>query len=153
MAIFITNKGGTNKFVVEFVISSDYLKLRIDVGISLLDNTSSYLSIDALDFFRLWYTQPYVTKGFLYHISSYVEMVKNWAKEKGESEDSVVNLMKKFKVPSNVQEVLVPLHYANHRSVIVMNVSHFMHYDPLKSANVFQFARVHRFFAKMWVVT
>jgi hypothetical protein len=72
------------------------------------------------------------------------DMVKNWAKEKGESEDSVVNFMKKkFKVPSNVQEVLVPLQYANHWNVIVMSVSHFMHYDPLKSANIFQFASVH----------
>jgi hypothetical protein len=31
------------------------------------------------------------------------DMVKNWAKEKGELEDNVVNLMKmKFKVPSNI---------------------------------------------------
>jgi hypothetical protein len=32
------------------------------------------------------------------------DMVKNWAKEKGESKDSVLNFVrKKFKVPSNVQ--------------------------------------------------
>jgi hypothetical protein len=61
-------------------------------------------------------------------------MVKNWAKEKGELEDNVVNfLRKKFKVPSNICEVLAPLQYANHWSVIIMNTSHFMHYDPLIS--------------------
>jgi hypothetical protein len=31
------------------------------------------------------------------------DMVKNWAKEKGESKHSVLNFVKKFKVPSNVQ--------------------------------------------------
>ncbi len=82
MAVFITSKGGTNKFVVEFVISSDYLKPRIDASISLLDNTSSYLSIDALDFFRLWYTEPYVIEGFLYHPSSYVGYGKKLGKRK-----------------------------------------------------------------------
>jgi hypothetical protein len=49
MVDFITNRGGTNKFVVEFVILGDYLKLRIDVDISLLDNTVGYLSTYALD--------------------------------------------------------------------------------------------------------
>jgi hypothetical protein len=40
----------------------------------------------------------------------YGENLGNWAKEKGELEDSVVNFTrKKFKVLSNVQEVLVPL--------------------------------------------
>ncbi len=60
---------------------------------------------------------------------------------------------KKFKVPSNIQKVLVPLQYANHWSVIVMSASHFMHYDPFKIANIFQSISVHRFFAKMWAVT
>jgi hypothetical protein len=41
--------------------------------------------------------------------------VKIWAKEKGELEGSVVNFVKKkFKVPSNVWKVLVPLQYAKH---------------------------------------
>ncbi len=72
MAHFITNRGGTNKFVVESIILGDYLKLKIYVDISLLDNTIRYLSTDALDFFKLWYTQPYVIDGLIYHPSSYV---------------------------------------------------------------------------------
>jgi hypothetical protein len=28
-----------------------------------------------------------------------------------------------------------------------------MHYDPLKTANIFQFASLHHFFTKMWAVT
>jgi hypothetical protein len=58
---FITNRGGTNKSIVEFVISNDYLKLRIDADISLLDNSIEYLSTDALDFFRLWYTHNHMS--------------------------------------------------------------------------------------------
>jgi hypothetical protein len=34
-----------------------------------------------------------------------------------------------------------------------MNASHFMHYDLLKTANIFQSTSVHHFFAKMWAVT
>jgi hypothetical protein len=56
MVDFITNRGGTSKSVVEFVISSDYLKIRIDVDIFLLNNIIGYLSTNALDFFRLQYT-------------------------------------------------------------------------------------------------
>jgi hypothetical protein len=41
MADFITNRGGTNKFVMEYVISGDYLKLIIGAGISLLNNAIS----------------------------------------------------------------------------------------------------------------
>ncbi len=59
---FITNRSGTNKSIVEFVISSDYLKLKIDVDISLLDNTTGYLTIDALDFFKLWYTHNHMSQ-------------------------------------------------------------------------------------------
>jgi hypothetical protein len=34
-----------------------------------------------------------------------------------------------------------------------MNASHFMHYNPLKTANIFQSTSVHCLFAKKWVVT
>ncbi len=62
MVNFITIRGGTSKSVVEFIISGDYLKLRIDVDISLLDNTTEYLSTNALDFFKLWYTHNHMSQ-------------------------------------------------------------------------------------------
>jgi hypothetical protein len=34
-----------------------------------------------------------------------------------------------------------------------MSVSHLMHYNPFKTINIFQFASVHHFYKKMWVVT
>jgi hypothetical protein len=104
MANFITNKGGTNEFVVEFIISCDYLKLRIDVDISLLDNTTNYLSTYALDFLKLWYTHNHMsqTDSHITHPHMW-DIMKNWVKEKGELEDNVVNFeKKKFKVRSNV---------------------------------------------------
>jgi hypothetical protein len=104
MVDFITNKGGTNKSTVEFVISCDYLKIRIDVNISLLDNTIGYLFTNALDFFKLWYTHNHMSQKDSYITHPHMwDMVKIWAKEKGELEGSVVNFVKKkFKVPSNV---------------------------------------------------
>ncbi len=36
VANFITSRGGTNKFIMEFVILGDYLKLKIDVDISFV---------------------------------------------------------------------------------------------------------------------
>jgi hypothetical protein len=43
-------------------------------------------------------TNSYITHPHMW------DMVKNWAKEKGESEDNVLNFVrnKKFKMPSNV---------------------------------------------------
>ncbi len=61
VADFIINRSGINKSIVEFVISSDYLKLRIDVDISLLDNSIGYLTTYALDFFKLWYTHNHMS--------------------------------------------------------------------------------------------
>jgi hypothetical protein len=110
MEDFIINRGGTNKFAIKFVTSNGYL-LKIDVNISLLDNITSYLFIDALDFFRLWYTHNHTSQKVSYITHPHMwDMVKSWAKEKGESKDVIVNFVKKkFKVFSNVQEVLVPL--------------------------------------------
>jgi hypothetical protein len=38
VANFIISRGGTSKFIVEFVILGDYLKQKIDVDISLLEH-------------------------------------------------------------------------------------------------------------------
>ncbi len=101
MVNFITNRSGTSKFVMEFVVSCDYLKLRIDVDISLLNNIVGYLFTYALDFLKLWYTCNHMsqTDSYITHPHMW-DMVKNWVKEKGELKDSVVNFMrKKFKMP------------------------------------------------------
>jgi hypothetical protein len=72
---------------MEFVIVGDYLKQKIDVDISLLDNTISNLFTDALDFLKLWYTHNYMsqTDSYITHLHMW-DMVKNWAigqKKKG----------------------------------------------------------------------
>jgi hypothetical protein len=84
VANFIISRGGICKYVVEFVILCDYLKQRIDVYISLLDNIISYLSTNALDLFTLWYTHNHMS-----HKDSYIthphmwDMVKILGKKKG----------------------------------------------------------------------
>lgn len=60
MKKLITNRGGTSKSTLKFVILGDYLKLIIDYDISLLNNITDYLSTNALDFFRLWYTHNHI---------------------------------------------------------------------------------------------
>jgi len=82
---FITNRGGTNKFVIEFFISSDYLKQRIDANISLLDNIINYLSRNAHNhgfLYTMVYTQPYNIEGLIYHPSSNVGYGRNLGKRK-----------------------------------------------------------------------
>jgi hypothetical protein len=69
---FIEGRGGTNDSTLSIVIENDYLKLRLDAYISLLDNNFEYLFIDAMDFFRLWFTQPQITQRALHHPSPYV---------------------------------------------------------------------------------
>ncbi len=53
---FIQSKGGTNNFAISFVIPSEYLKLKLDVDIGLLDNKEGFLSTDAMEFFSVWFT-------------------------------------------------------------------------------------------------
>ncbi len=78
MANFTINRSGTNKYVLEFFISSDYSKRKIDVDISLLDNTTSYLSTNALDLFRLWYTHNHMSHKDSYFTHPHMwDMVKN----------------------------------------------------------------------------
>jgi hypothetical protein len=101
--IFITNRGGTNKSSLKFVISSDYLKLIIDDDISLLDNITGYLSTNALKFFRLWYIHNHILEKDSY-ITSYVGYCKKLGKIKKESKDSIVDFVRKnFKMPCNVR--------------------------------------------------
>jgi hypothetical protein len=92
---FIQSIGGTNDFVISFVITSEYLKLRLDTNISLLDNKEGFLSIDiglfnnktrllsidSMEFFKVWFTHGqllgesmYITHPHLWNI------VKNWIK-------------------------------------------------------------------------
>jgi hypothetical protein len=78
MENFIMSKGGISKFIVEFVILSDHLKLKIDVNISLLDNTIDYVFTDALEFFKLCYIHNYMsqTDSYITHPHMW-DMVKN----------------------------------------------------------------------------
>jgi hypothetical protein len=51
---FIKLRDGTNDFAISFVIASEYLKLKLDVNIGLLDNKEGFLSIDAMEYFKVW---------------------------------------------------------------------------------------------------
>ncbi len=52
---FIGNKGGTKDSTLSFILGGDYLTFKFDANIQLLDSERGFLSIDAMDFFRLWY--------------------------------------------------------------------------------------------------
>ncbi len=110
MAVFITNKGGTNKFAMEFVISSDYLKLRLDVDISLLDNTSSYLFINAMDLFKLWVTHNHMSQKDSYithpHMFSKSVITRNKWKQK-----VYVKVFKTINIPPSFHVLLFAFQY------------------------------------------
>jgi hypothetical protein len=52
---------------------------------------------------------------------------------------------------TNDSEVVVPLHDANHWSVVVMSSESLIHYDLLSFTNLFQSTTLHRFLTKVWV--
>jgi len=58
---FINSKGGTKDSIVSFVFSSDYLKLKIDTYITLLNYSEGHLSTYAMDFFRLWFMHKHLS--------------------------------------------------------------------------------------------
>ncbi len=56
MQEFIIRKGGIKEVALSFQIQQHYVKLRLDADISFLDNPTKHLSIDSMDFFRLWFS-------------------------------------------------------------------------------------------------
>jgi hypothetical protein len=52
---FIDFRGGTKGFAISSIILGDNMKLKIDADVTLLEFSEGHLSIDAMDFFRLWF--------------------------------------------------------------------------------------------------
>jgi hypothetical protein len=63
---FIGNKGGTKDFTLSFILGGDYLTLRLNAYIELLDNEKDFLSTNAMNFFRLWYMHTQFTNRATY---------------------------------------------------------------------------------------
>jgi hypothetical protein len=133
------------------VIASEYLKLRLDVDIGLLDNKEGFLSTNVMEFFKVWFTHGHLLGESMYITHPHLwDIMKNWIKENGKSKDNVIKFVrKKFNVPIEMKVVLIPLQDANHWSVIIMSDDSFYHYDLLKFANIFCLPILHRFFAKI----
>jgi hypothetical protein len=86
----IDPKGETKDSAVSFIILGDYMKLKIDVDITLLDCNEGHLSTYAMDFLRLWFKHKCLSFCDLYITHPHMwEIVKNYKKEKGEYEHSV----------------------------------------------------------------
>jgi hypothetical protein len=84
------SKGGTQDSAVSFIILSDYMKLKINVDITLLDCNEGHLSTYTMDFFRLWFMHKCLSFCDLYITHPHMwEIVKNYKNEKGEYEHSV----------------------------------------------------------------
>jgi len=151
---FKHSKSGTNDFAISFVIVGEYLKLKLDVDIGLLDNKERFLSTNAMEFFKVWFTHGQLLGEFMYITHPHLwDIMKNRIKEKGESEDSVIKFVrKKFSAPIEVNVVLVPLQDANHWSVIIMSDDSLYHYDLLKFVNIFHSLVLHCFFDKIWAM-
>jgi hypothetical protein len=81
---FVEGRRGTKDSTLSIVIESDYLKLRLDANISLLDNFE-HLFTNAMDFFRLWFTHNHKSHKRPYIIHPHMwDIMKNLIKEKGE---------------------------------------------------------------------
>jgi hypothetical protein len=49
---FIYSRGGTNDSAISFVTVGEYMKLKFDVDIGLLDNKEGFSSTNGMDFFE-----------------------------------------------------------------------------------------------------
>jgi hypothetical protein len=86
----IDSKSGTKDSAISFIILSDYMKLKINVDITLLDCNEGHLSTYTMDFFRLWFMHKCLSFCDLYITHPHMwEIVKNYKNEKGEYEHSV----------------------------------------------------------------
>ncbi len=93
---FINSRGGKKDSIVSFVISSDYMKLKFDANITLLDYSEGHLSTYTMDFFKLWFMHKCLSfcDSYITHPHMW-EIVKNYKKEKGEFEHSVTQFVPK----------------------------------------------------------
>jgi hypothetical protein len=71
-------------------------------------------------------------------------------KKRGLEQNVLQFVQNKLEIPFYVKDFIIPLHNANHWSMIIMNEDQFLHYDLLKIENIFPFALVHKFFSKLW---
>ncbi len=130
MENFLVNNGGTMDSAILIEIKGEYLKLKVNVDIQLLNNLTKHLSINAMNVLRVWLSQfCTLPKSFLIaHPPHLWGIVKNWSKKKGESKDNVVPFLNFFlKVPLFVKDLIIPLHEANHWNIIVMNIDQLLH--------------------------
>jgi hypothetical protein len=75
---FIDSKSGTKDYAVSFVISGDYMKLRINADITLIGYNEGHLSTYAMDFFKLWFMHKCFSFCDLYITAPHMwEIVKN----------------------------------------------------------------------------
>ncbi len=83
MKNFIDSKGATKDFAIFFVISNDYMKLRIYVDITLFNCYEGDLSTYAVDVFKLWFMHKRLSFCDLYITHPHMWEIKNWKKRKG----------------------------------------------------------------------
>jgi hypothetical protein len=122
---FIISKGGSKEAAFSFQIQQHYVKLRLDADISLS-------------------TTPLSTLSPLGHCKELDQ------KKRGLEQNVLQFVQNKLEIPFYVKDFIIPLHNANHWSMIIMNEDQFLHYDLLKIENIFPFALVHKFFSKLW---
>jgi hypothetical protein len=78
----IQSRGGTNNFAISIVITSENLKLGLDVDIGLLDNNEGFLSTDVMEFFKVWFTHSHLLRESKYITHPHLwDIMKNWIKK------------------------------------------------------------------------
>jgi hypothetical protein len=54
MEDFLVSNGGTMDLAISIEIRGEYLKLKVNANIQLLDDLIGHLNTNAMDFFRVW---------------------------------------------------------------------------------------------------
>jgi hypothetical protein len=78
MEDFLVNNGGTMDLAISIEIRGEYLKLKVNANIQLLDDLTGHLNTNAMDFFKAWLSHCCtLPKNFYITHSHLWDIVKN----------------------------------------------------------------------------
>jgi hypothetical protein len=127
----LREKGGPGSSTIDFLFGVDCCRLDIKRDIDPLLAESGKLSFDAMDWFRVWYSNEVKDLGIKICIPFFNDLLKDWVSAgNGESHSSIERFCRtKAGLKGKGSILIVPIVGYNHWSVAAMSDDFFLHFD------------------------